>query len=161
MCFIDHSDWYADIYDRSSKPAERPVRCDECHELIGAGQLCHTVFMQQYECCLRCGRAGPDSSDPEDRCCCADGPNYGEQYDYLSCDNCYRFLEAVESAELAAGCRPHESRPHLGSLLDELGDLGPGHVRNYLLTARQKYPDLKPYLGRLWKRLFVHARSTA
>jgi hypothetical protein len=165
MCFIhDDYDWIAQVMDEGDAPAEKDLRCAECHAAIPAGTVRHWVYLQQHEECDRC--FGDRDEDcpcpaPKDRwggCeeCKCEEPDFGEHFDYDRCTNCERFLRAVQEAEEEAGCRSSEARPGLGTMIEDINNGDRDDAKRYWKKARELFPELvaSGYLGRLWRRCF-------
>lgn len=154
MCFLNECDWYATVVERTQKAAEKQVTCDECCRKIAVGGLVHRIHMQECEYCKACENGFCDC--PEEECCKCEDPNLGETFDYRCCDDCHRFLEAVEAAEVEAGCHRNEARPGLGSMKEEINNGGMDEAKRYWKQATQMFPDLvkSGYLGWLWRKIF-------
>jgi hypothetical protein len=169
MCFInDNYDWIAEVWEESTETATKPVRCQECREQIPVGGTLHCIHMQEHEECHRC--FGDHFDEDDERCPCSalkdrygacteckcEKPDFGESEDYWRCENCDKFLNAVESAEVEAGCSTHEARPGLGMMLEDIINGDRHGAKRYFKTALAMYPELKAsgYLGRLGKFIF-------
>lgn len=160
MCFYHSYDWTAEVYEESSSPAESATSCHECDEPIPVGATLHSIYMQQYEDCGTCRKGVCECPKDEDgdcpECKCEE-PNVGEVEDYWRCDGCHKFLQAVEAAELAAGCPRRAARPLLTGMCEEVSNGGRDEARKYFKQARSQFPELvaSGYLGRLWRKMFA------
>jgi hypothetical protein len=155
MCFVnDDCDWYASICEKTAAPANEVTRCDECHRKIQPGETVHHIFMQQYEECHACDVAECECEERGKECCACDKPIFGETFDYDRCDECEKFLEAVQAAELEEGCSQYESQPDLGDMLSSIREVGASEAKRYYKAAMRLHPTLKPHLVKLWRGLF-------
>ncbi len=164
MCFIhDDYDWRASIVEQSDRIAESPYRCDECQATIAAGEPVHHVYMQQYEECRDCENGECTcppvivNGETQDGCCMCSNPTFGETFDYDRCDGCSKFLHAIQLAEEDEGCSGDETRPGLGTMIDDMLNGGLDEAKRYFKRALLEYPELKTsgYLGRLGKRIYA------
>ena len=167
MCFYnDDYDWTASVVEQSTGVSIGKL-CDECHLPIPPGATIHHIFMQEHEECHACENGEcecPLTADGELSCdskgCQCEKPAFGETFDYDRCDECDKFLRAVEAAEIDEGCEPYEARPGLGGMIEELRNLeGDNEVypaKRYFKLAVKMFPELvtSGYLGRLAKRVF-------
>lgn len=156
MCFVnDDYDWLAEVVEQSDHVLLAPIKCDECCRVIEIGETVHHIFMQQYEECHRCYEG--ECECEEEKCCQCSLPKFGEMSDYDRCQECDKFLQAVENAELEAGCDRRDSRPPLTEMRSAIGDGGIAEAKRYFKMAKRDFPELAKsgYLGRLWKRMFV------
>lgn len=155
MCFVHDYDWHASVCERTTNTAEKPTRCHECGRMIAADSPVHHVYMQQYEECRDCERG--DCSCGDDCCQCPD-PAVGETFNYDCCEDCQKFLYAVQVAEEEAGCSGDETRPWLGGMTEAIHDGGRDEARRYFKTALRMHPELRAsgYLGWLWRWMFGH-----
>lgn len=164
MCFYADYDWIAQVFEESTPVADKPIRCEECGAGIPRGVKYHHVWMQQYDYCLTCElgecSCGKDTDGNllcDGGCgkCECDPPNYGETSDWNCCENCHKFLNAVQLAEQEAGCDYSESRPPLGEMMTYIGD-GAEEAKKYWKVAVKEYPELvaNGYLAMLWRRMF-------
>ncbi len=129
MCFINNDcKWTRTFMEEYDTTYPKDVQCDECRGTIPTGQTVHHVFMRKED--------------------------LGESFDYDRCEGCDKFLRAVESAELEAGCRLYAARPALGTMAEELSDVGIHNRRRYFKAALRMFPELKAsgYLTALGKR---------
>lgn len=150
MCFYADYDWYASVCETEDRTADKPFHCMECGTVVNVGESYQYTWMQEHEECHRCEEGDCECVDRDDfhECKCAE-PNYGETYTYRCCQNCRKFLDAVEQHELHEGCERDEARPPLGEMADymrELDDLG-----GYFAEAEKMHPELKQsgYLDRM------------
>ncbi len=157
MCFYHEYDYCPEVYSKNERMSERPVECEECGATIEPGQTIHSVFMQQYEQCHVCemGECVCDHKTNDD-CQCAT-PVFGETFDYDRCEQCEKFLQAVEDAEVEAGCSKAEARPAFQEMRNDIVDGGMREAKKYFKRARYAYPELvaSGYLGKLWRCMFV------
>jgi hypothetical protein len=155
MCFV-HGDyeWIANISHHSDAPAEKETTCDECGCPILVGQMLHHIYQQEYEECRDCEEG--DCSCERDKCCQCKEPDVGNTCDYDRCDQCDKFLQAVEDAEVAAGCSKSDARPALGEMRDDISNGGRDEARKYFVAARRMFPELvaSGYLHAMWQRIF-------
>lgn len=156
MCFWEGDyDWVATVAEWSEGQANGATRCDECHRDIPEGATVHRLFMQEHEECRTCCDGECECPKDEDGdcpvCCCPD-PDFGESQDYGRCEDCHAFLRAVEAAEIEEGCKPHEARPRLTSMVEDIREAGRLWERKrYLKKAVAMFPDRKAYLAWLWR----------
>lgn len=164
MCFYHDYDWTAEVSERSTitVPEAGRARCDECGCTIPPGAVAHSLYQQQYEECHRCAGYDSDGCEcPKDKdgdcieCQCPE-PVYGETFEYTCCDECDKFLLAVEYAEVEAGCDRSEARPSLCGMIEDIRGGGMDEAKKYWKAARRMFPELvaSGYLGRLWRRVF-------
>jgi hypothetical protein len=159
MCFVNDYDWYAEVCEQDDRPALADFTCDECWRLILAGQMQHHVHQEEYEECQRCADDDCDcQKNGNGRCdgCQCDQPATGETFDYNRCEECDKFLKAVEQAEIEAGCDLSDSRPGLCGMIPEIQGGGREEAGRYFQKALRMFPELKAsgYLGWLYKRMF-------
>lgn len=161
MCFIYDYDWLAEYSKETTYPATHPTTCQECHRIIAVGQPVHHLYQQQYECCRLCDEYTREIADMDydgsPLTPCQDGQcDHGETFDYNCCDDCHLFLHAVETSEIAAGCRPSESRPLLQELLENLVEIGARDCLRYFHTAAKLHPSLlhNDYLTWLYRKCY-------
>lgn len=154
MCFSIDYDWIAEVCEHRSALVEQPERCDECGAVIPYGAVAQFIHMEQREFCQRC--EDNECECAEDSCCQCEEPDLGEVFDYVRCESCNAFLNAVQIAEEEAGCSNRESRPPLGCALEYIRDGGIDEADKYRKTAVREYPWLvrSGYLGWLWQRMF-------
>jgi hypothetical protein len=154
MCFWnDDYDWTAEVSEEEEFVASKPTKCQECYRLIPAGETMVHIWMQQYEECHACYDG--ECECPEGRCCQCEEPVFGETFDYHRCQECDKFLMAVEAAEVEEGCARHESRPGLGAMASDIMDGDRENIKRYFKRALRDFPELKAsgYLTRLGKRI--------
>lgn len=158
MCFYSEPDWYAEIVEEQDLVAGdvSPGRCDECYRPVAPGSPYHIIRMQEYETCQGCEACEELEGDDWDVLCRGEDPNLGETFEYRRCHECHLFLEAVEAAELAAGCRRSDSRPDLTGMVEQIGEGGREEAAKYFRQALRSYPQLRAsgYLGWLYKEIF-------
>lgn len=163
MCFVnDDYEWTAYVSVWSKCNAQQPTRCDECSRVIEPGVVVHHLHQEESDECLRCERGdcdcgfGPNGvGEVEDKCCACPEPDFGRSFDYDRCDDCDRFLQAVEAAEVEAGCSRDDARPECGKMIEDIGNAGHDEAKRYFAKAYEMFPDIKPYLGRLWNDHFA------
>jgi hypothetical protein len=137
MCFWNDSDWTAQVYEEEEGPAPADTRCDECRGHIFKGQWRHHVFMQEHEECQACEDTWDKDAPP-----CDDGKHeYGEQFDYNSCERCYRLRHAVRQVEEEEGCTGSEAEPYFGGLFEQVGS-GEGWQHYADRMAAMRLPEL-------------------
>lgn len=155
MCFLADYDWYAQVCEQSERVVETPTKCNECGRIVQPGEKMHHVWMQQYEECHNCD-CGECACNLDASGQCPE-PEFGETFDYDRCEQCDKFLSAVQHAEEDEGCQGVEARPGLGSMMNDICDGGRSDAKRYFQRAARDYPELKAsgYLGRLWNRMFV------
>ncbi len=165
MCFYNGDyDWTAQVVvEQETTTGKR--RCDECFTDIPEGQTARFIGMQEYEECRACDNGDcecPRNADGDPVCqdtgCQCDEPDFGESCDYCRCDNCDKFLKAVQAAELEAGCGLDESLPPLCQMTEHIGR-GYGDMdeaKKYFKTALKMFPELKAngHLAKLWNKMF-------
>lgn len=157
MCFVacNDYDWCASVVEWSDGHADGKEKCDECRAAPAAGAFVRRLYQQEHEECRICH---PDGEDTPPGVSENDGHahDYGESCDYVRCENCHKFLEAVKAAEIEAGCAPYESRPMLWMMHEDIRNGGADEAKKYWKKAAKMYPELveSKWLGRLWRRLF-------
>lgn len=161
MCFVNEGEWNAEVQDESDTTAATKTRCDECYATIEAGEFVHKIYQQEQERCGTCENGFCDCPKDEGGDCVGgcqcEEPDYGESFDYQRCENCHKFLQSVEAAEIEAGCRIWEARPMLPMMIEDIGNGGIEEARKYFKKARVMFPELvkSRYLGRLWCKMFA------
>lgn len=158
MCFVNDCDWFASVYNLGTMTVEKPTKCLECYGVVPYGATLHTVHMQEHEECHVCeyGECDcPKDKDGDCKECKCDPPDYGERFHYHRCEDCNKFLNAIQIAEEEAGCGNDEARPLLTEMRDQLREAGPREAKKYYQVAMREYPELKDYLTWLWRRLFA------
>lgn len=157
MCFYAEGGWYASVSAWTTRRLTKPCRCDECRRVMPAGTAMHHLFLQEHEECRACEADECECLGKGDdhECVCPD-PQYGESYDHDECDDCHKFLEAVQAVEIEAGCRRAESRPALGEMVNDINEGGMQEAKRYWQRARLEFPGLAAsgYLGWLWRETF-------
>lgn len=155
MRFYHDYDWTARVVERGHQVRGTAIKCDECYKTIGVGEMAYHVFMQEHEECQTCDSFECECA--EGQCCACEKPDYGETFEYDRCEECDKFLQAIEAAEIDEDCDPSESRPALTSLREDISNAGLEASKKYWLKAVVMFPELKAsgYLGKLWKRIFV------
>src|SRR6185436_18288273 len=129
------------------------------------GQITHHIYQQEHEECRRCSEgececvgSRNDEDDPQDHDCKCAEPNFGETFDYDRCDDCHKFLCAIEAAEIDAGCKPYEARPSLCGMIENItnADNSMDEAKRYFKKARSMFPELvaSKYLAWLWRKMF-------
>jgi hypothetical protein len=153
MCFVNECDWSPMVNEEADIKACGCTKCDECHAVIEYGDSMHTIYQQESEECLQC-RDG--WCECEGDCCECSDPDFGETFDYVRCEQCDKFLKAVEAAEIEAGCGPHEARPMLSMMVEDINNGGREEARKYFKKAKAMFPELvaSGYLGGLWRKMF-------
>lgn len=154
MCFLNECEWFASINEHSSNPATKATKCNECGIVIQPGEIVHRLYQQEYEECRDCEYGYCECE--KDKCCICEKPNYGETFDYDCCDNCDKFLKAIEASEIEVGCRRSESRPMLTMMVEDIREANdPESVRRYVKKALVMFPELKTnkYISRIAKKL--------
>jgi hypothetical protein len=116
----------------------------------------HSIFMQEREACEECN--GFPDTEGEDGCTCEE-PALGKTFNYDRCDDCDKFLRAIEAAEIEVGCDIDTSRPALTSMIDDLKELryNDEGIARYWQKSAKMYPErsFRQYLGWLFKKYFV------
>lgn len=154
MCFYQPDcDWYASVHEETTVAAAKPTRCRECDVMVPIGGIVHHIYLQEAEECKECQNG---YCECEGECCKCPEPSYGEEFDYDRCDDCHKFLEAVATAEKEAGCGPHESRPMLEQMIEDIQGGGSDEADKYFLVAERDYPELESsgYLRGIRDRMF-------
>lgn len=151
MCFYADYDWYASVCETEDRIADKPFKCHECCAVVAAGESYRYVFQQEQETCQRCEEGEcecSDADDPAHDCQCYE-PNYGETFEYCICQNCRKFLDAVERHELNEGCRKDEARPPLGEMVEYMREIDA--LDGYFAEAEKMFPELAEngYLDRM------------
>jgi hypothetical protein len=165
MCFYNDYEWTAEITAEWTAPIEVITKCDECKSHMNVGSEMTFIHMQEYEECYRCAECECDCPrDKDGDCvgCQCEPPEFGETFDYVRCEQCGKFLKAVEAAELKAGCRLSDSRPALGNMIEEIQDGDNEGAQNYFETAREMFPELvnSGYLSNLFELIFRNMESS-
>lgn len=149
MCFNYETEWCAMHVEDATAPATKPTWCDECHQLVHAGEPLRHVYQQEREDGEYCG---PDDDEHVDGCdgtdCEHEGP--GETFEWDCCERCDKLLRVIKQVELAEGCGEHESQPRATELRQAMRDddhYSGGHYADY---AREAFPELADgYLDRM------------
>jgi hypothetical protein len=160
MCFYnDGYDWTAEVVSEKEGAASKDAKCQECRRVIPAGHRLWTVFQQECEECKTCDEG--DCECPKDKrgdCmeCKCEKPNFGEEFDYHSCLDCKRFLDAVSVAEVESGCSVYESRPAYMEMIESVSSAGVDESDKYFAKADEMFPDLRQsgYLDWLKAKMF-------
>lgn len=151
MCFYSQgADWYASVVETDDRVSDGTVRCDECRRKIGPGQGYEHTDQREHEECRRCQDECSDWYE-ENHPDCAEGKHhYGEEYQHDICEECLKFLAAIQYVEADEGCAPSESRPPLGELLEALWDSDSAVA--YIDRASADFPELamNGYLDRMY-----------
>ena len=153
MCFVnDDCDWTASVVQEADTVATGQVMCDECSANIGIGEFVHTIHMEESEWCKDCEN-GDCACVGE--CCQCKTPNLGETFDYLRCEQCDKFLKAIEAAEIEEGCSEDTARPML-PMWDDIQGMGRGDAKRYWKKAKEMFPEMvaSGHLGKLWRMAF-------
>ena len=154
MCFVNEGDWTAaETYD-SILLVDREMSCDECYAKIKPGDVAFWSWACEHETCQTCEQDEDRWENDEYQGCNCGKPDFGETCDYHRCWNCHLFLEAIEAAEIDAGCPKYASRPMLFSLREELVEGGAREAKKYYRKAIVMFPQLKEYLAFTWRRCF-------
>ncbi len=154
MCFSVEADWTAMVSKDTRGPATARTSCDECHRPIEVGQFVLHVHQEESEECLTCSNGYCECEDGE--CCQCEKPDMGEVFDYDRCEECSKFLDAVEAVEVDAGCSSHEARPLLTAMVDDIGCAnGDKSAAEYFDRAKAMYPEIvaSGYLLALWQKM--------
>lgn len=138
MCFYhDDYDWIAEICETTAGVSPLAAKCDECGKRILAFEWrCH-VYQQEHEECQRCEY---EELEPDDEPC--QTHDYGETFNYDRCEDCDKIIRAIEQYELREGCKPHESRPALCDLKEELNPWNRDDAPLYAAVAIEMFPEL-------------------
>ena len=161
MCFLDHDyDWYASVSERSTVTLEKPTQCQECRRMMQSGETAHHVYMQEAEECVDCEHGDCECGWNDEagtfRCCKCPEPSVGNTFDYDCCVECDKFLQAVEAAEIDAGCAISDALPPLTEMMEAIMNGDMDDAKRYFKKAVAMWPELKAsgYLGRLWRDMF-------
>jgi hypothetical protein len=162
MCFYnDDADWTANVNESSTYLATTSAKCMECRRVIAVGETVHQVYQQEADDCLDCENGDCECADGGTyHVCQCDKPELGHTYTWLACADCFKFLAAVEAAEVADGCSKSEARPPLGQLIEELAQQaaydGGDAFHKYGLEAAKLHPELvrNGYLAFLRSKVF-------
>jgi hypothetical protein len=161
MCFVAEYDWSAEFVLRSTKivGVDEKRLCLECYRPIVAGQTYYHVFAQEHEECRDCTNGLCDCpKDDDDDCtgCKCDTPNFGEDCEYWTCEECHKFIEAVSAAEIEAGCEIGQSKPMAMQMMEDIGNGDMDEAKKYWKMAVKMYPELRAsgYLAWLWQKVF-------
>lgn len=163
MCFVnDECEWHATVVEKFISIGEEPTQCMECRRDFSVGTTFHCTYMQEDDECGACRDGDCECPDgdcecPDEDCCSCDEPDYGMTFDYKRCDDCEKYLDAVEKAELAAGCGRDEARPPYEMMIEYIRNGGVSEAKKYFIEAVKRYPELKTsgYLAFLWWRMFA------
>src|SRR5580658_5316370 len=141
MCFVNDYDWISRQSDEATYPAEKPVRCDECGRVIEVGKQVRHIHMQEYGDgeCKDCEEGSCECTTLEKDCCACDKPDTGESFEYDCCEECSKFLKAIETAEIEAGCSINEAHPPLTEMINELHEAGANETEKYLNKAIEMF----------------------
>ena len=165
MCFYHGDyDWYAELQENDSYIIKNlPITCNECLIKVQVGETIHHIYLQQHEECNICYSGECDcpftvisGEEPERNCCQCKYPEFGETFDWYCCDNCHKFLEAIQTSETEAGCKGNSTRPALGTMVEELREGGKEEVERYIKKLESLYPELitNGYLERILGEIF-------
>ena len=106
MCFINECDWYAETVIDEERPAEKPLKCYECHRAVPTGETMRHVDMWESETCKH-NPSHDDYEGPEmDSEECPEGceHDFGESFSCSICQECAKLLKAIEASEIEEGC---------------------------------------------------------
>lgn len=156
MCFTHDYDWYAETQEQSTFIADKPVKCNECRVEIPVGGNVYRIWQAEYEGCQLCENKYCECEP--DRCCDCEEPDYGETNEHQCCENCHKFLQAVEASEVEEGCERSEARPALFCMIEDIRQFDDYDYRNrkrYIQKAIEMFPEMvgNGYIKRLWKKM--------
>ena len=155
MCFVvDDYDWYPEVQEQHNWVAEKVTRCCECRREMPIGSPVHSTYLQQYEECHNRYDGECDCKSQGKDCCICAEPEFGETFECHTCDDCHKFLKAVQAAEVAAGCSYSESTPPLEQMIEYISNGGAEEAKKYYQQAVKDSPELRPYLKWLWRKMF-------
>lgn len=151
MCFIDDGDydWVAEYQETDKNYSNRlfRLRCAECGVLIDAGESCCRMYLQQWEepRCAACEMVEgcncvPSNYDSEEAF--QSRFSTGDSETVIWCQECEKFLTAIEAVEEAEGCPAYSRRPRVGGMREELWHLDKADKKKYFLRAKQMFPEL-------------------
>ncbi len=151
MCFYHDGDydWLARFHESNTTVAEKAVKCLECFNPIRAGVPYTHIEMREWEECKVCDpetraeASDYDSSSNSDEPVepCEEGKcDYGESDYHRICEECSKFLNAIQRVEEEDGCTGAEARPAYGQLREAMWESD--HAQDYLNRARADYPEL-------------------
>jgi hypothetical protein len=152
MCFYQGDcDWRASVYEVRIVASAKTKTCNECCTKIFPGTPYAHTYMQEWEFCRDCEQSECQCCDT-DECCKCEEPSIGETYEENTCLDCHKFLQAIEAAEIEAGCGRNESRPMLGELIESLSNSDRKETKRYWKKARIMFPELvtNGYLADMW-----------
>lgn len=154
MCFYnDDWDWVAELCEDVKGPASKPGKCIECMEPIAIGEICRSIYQQEYEECTRCDEDGDDADfDDDGNFIPCDGNHiYGETWNGMICESCCQILKAIEAHEIDEGCPPHARQPSYGGLWDETIE-DTDALGKYLVRAHAMFPGIETR-SRMFQRM--------
>lgn len=153
MCFYTGDyDWYAQVNETTTQTKGKS-HCVECHRVIVDGEERVCLYQRQYEECHCAKCFDSEEEESSDRCDVTEG-DYGETYEADWCMDCRGFLDAVQAAELAAGCRPDESQPYVGRLWESIQEAGAREAKKYAKEFLRRHPDRRQWLAARWRWMF-------
>ena len=170
MCFYHDGDydWLARVHETDTVVANKPVKCLECYRRIPLGRPYTHIEMREWECCKVCdpdtraeARDYDSSGAPEDEPIvpCAEGQcDFGESDEHRICEECEKFLTAIQRVEEDDGCTGSETRPAYSELREAMWESD--HAQKYIDRARTDSPELamSGYLDEMYELTREHER---
>lgn len=160
MCFYnDNYDWFASLTDESDVALDKPTKCVECRRQMEIGEVASHIFQQEHEECHSCTEGECSCpKDEDDTCqdCQCEEPDFGETYECDRCQECKKFLSAIEEHEKDEGCPPGERQPAYGEMAESLREFPRKERSQYFRKAYRMFPELKRsgYLNRIASKIF-------
>jgi endogenous inhibitor of DNA gyrase (YacG/DUF329 family) len=152
MCFyFDDYEWTAELIDTKEGPDQSTVTCDECGKNISRGEWRKTVYQQEHED-TSCQFCDGGKADDGDECGDCDGTGErgpGNTFEYHCCEPCEKILRAIETLEIAEGCRPPETRPGYGFLQETLTSTSYDDREKYVAKAIEMFPEIADHVRAL------------
>ena len=155
MCFRKSYEYTYEYTDAGFTSDDVDTTCQECERTMPAGAQHWYFHGQECELCQTCGH--DDSREDEDDVICeCEEPDYGNVDGVIVCMDCHRFLQAVEAAEIGAGCSHEDAAPYLTRMVESIRDMGREEAERYWTKARETATDLQAsgYLDWLHAKVF-------
>jgi len=150
MCFYNDCEWTAEVNEASLLTSGPATKCDECHEPIAPEAWRRTIHQQEHELCQICedecsSEFVSQTGVYDERIIAADILRshtcyYGETFDYVCCETCFKVLESIKEHEQREGCPVDAQQPSLCGLWEELSEHD--EAATYIREAVAKFPEI-------------------
>jgi hypothetical protein len=131
MCFIQESEWSAEVSNVRERPANKASRCEDCGAKIEIGQWAQRHEQQEYEdCACECDHNDPDAPIDHEI-------DHGMTSQFDLCESCVKARTSIRAVEIEAGCRAHKSEPMFGELREAFEA-----DEKYAERVARDYPEL-------------------